>query len=120
MFAEAIGVAFQIQDDILDITSSGDGRKKFGKPIGNDIKEGKVKMTSRKTGKSTTLKQGQVAHMLKADGKVRKGPHPQSREVTQPNEPKFAEEDKPQPKVADANPAKQPKAKPVKAGGRKK
>jgi len=40
-FAEAIGIAFQIQDDILDIISSGEERKKFGKAAGNDIKEGK-------------------------------------------------------------------------------
>jgi len=40
-FAESIGVAFQIQDDILDIVSSGKDRKRFGKAIGNDIKEGK-------------------------------------------------------------------------------
>ncbi len=39
--AEAIGVAFQIQDDILDITLSGQERKDFGKSFGNDIKEGK-------------------------------------------------------------------------------
>jgi geranylgeranyl pyrophosphate synthase len=40
-FAETVGVAFQIQDDILDLVSSGKGREKFGKAIGNDIKEGK-------------------------------------------------------------------------------
>ena len=39
--AESIGVAFQIQDDILDIISSGADREKFGKSFGNDIKEGK-------------------------------------------------------------------------------
>jgi geranylgeranyl pyrophosphate synthase len=39
--AEAIGVAFQIQDDILDLTLKGKERKKFGKNFGNDIKEGK-------------------------------------------------------------------------------
>jgi geranylgeranyl pyrophosphate synthase len=39
--AETIGIAFQIQDDILDITLAGKGRKKFGKSFGNDIKEGK-------------------------------------------------------------------------------
>jgi len=32
------GVAFQLQDDILDLTSQ---EKKFGKPIGSDIREGK-------------------------------------------------------------------------------
>ena len=39
--AEAIGVAFQIQDDILDIALKGEDRKAFGKAFGNDIKEGK-------------------------------------------------------------------------------
>lgn len=39
--AEAIGVAFQVQDDILDISLSGKERTKFGKSFGNDIKEGK-------------------------------------------------------------------------------
>ncbi|MDI6591477.1 MAG: polyprenyl synthetase family protein [Patescibacteria group bacterium] len=39
--AEAIGIGFQIQDDILDIILEGKERKKFGKSFGNDIKEGK-------------------------------------------------------------------------------
>jgi geranylgeranyl pyrophosphate synthase len=39
--AEAIGVAFQIQDDILDITLVGKEREKFGKVFGQDIKDGK-------------------------------------------------------------------------------
>ncbi len=39
--AEAIGIAFQIQDDILDLSLIGEERKKFGKSFGNDIKEGK-------------------------------------------------------------------------------
>lgn len=37
--AESIGIGFQIQDDILDITSK--DRSKFGKSYGNDIHEGK-------------------------------------------------------------------------------
>lgn len=36
-FAESLGIAFQIQDDILDITSP----ESIGKEYGNDIKEGK-------------------------------------------------------------------------------
>jgi geranylgeranyl pyrophosphate synthase len=40
-FAESIGVAFQIQDDILDVALEGKEREKFGKVFGNDIKEGK-------------------------------------------------------------------------------
>ena len=39
-FAEAIGVAFQIQDDILDLTSKGFVEKKGG-VVGQDITEGK-------------------------------------------------------------------------------
>lgn len=37
-FAENIGLAFQIQDDLLDITAD---EKKFGKKIGGDLREGK-------------------------------------------------------------------------------
>lgn len=37
-FAEAIGVAFQIQDDLLNLTAS----KEYGKEIGGDISEGKI------------------------------------------------------------------------------
>jgi len=40
-FAQDIGIAFQIQDDILDVELSGKEREKFGKSFGNDIKEGK-------------------------------------------------------------------------------
>jgi len=39
--AETMGIAFQIQDDILDIALVGEERKGFGKAFGNDIKEGK-------------------------------------------------------------------------------
>ena len=39
--AGELGVAFQIQDDILDIELTGKDREKFGKSFGNDIKEGK-------------------------------------------------------------------------------
>jgi geranylgeranyl diphosphate synthase type II len=38
MFAENIGLAFQIQDDLLDIIAD---EKKFGKNIGGDLREGK-------------------------------------------------------------------------------
>jgi len=41
-FAESIGIAFQIKDDILDLESSGGG--KFGKAYGNDITEGKISL----------------------------------------------------------------------------
>jgi len=38
MFAKNIGLAFQIQDDLLDIIAD---EKKFGKKIGGDLREGK-------------------------------------------------------------------------------
>lgn len=38
-FGEQLGIAFQIRDDILDYT--GDSTL-FGKPVGNDLKEGKM------------------------------------------------------------------------------
>lgn len=37
-FAESCGIAFQLQDDILGVTST---EEKLGKPIGSDIREGK-------------------------------------------------------------------------------
>lgn len=37
-FAEKCGIAFQLQDDILGVTST---EEKLGKPIGSDIREGK-------------------------------------------------------------------------------
>jgi geranylgeranyl diphosphate synthase type I len=40
-FTQNIGIAFQIQDDVLDVELTGGEREKFGKSFGNDIKEGK-------------------------------------------------------------------------------
>lgn len=44
LMAKKVGIAFQIQDDILDI--EGD-ESVFGKPIGSDAKNGKVTMASK-------------------------------------------------------------------------
>ena len=59
-FAESIGIAFQIKDDILDLESKGGG--KFGKAFGNDITEGKISLpvvitlgTANKTDKSKLI-----------------------------------------------------------------
>lgn len=41
IFAESAGVAFQIKDDILDLTAD---QEKFGKQEGNDITEGKMSL----------------------------------------------------------------------------
>ena len=64
-FAEAIGVAFQIQDDILDIVSSGKDREKFGKSFGNDIKEGKrTLMVIHALNKATETDRKRLMHIL--------------------------------------------------------
>lgn len=39
IFAEKLGLAFQIKDDILDVTGD---EKKLGKPVGSDRKQGKT------------------------------------------------------------------------------
>lgn len=41
VFAERAGVAFQIQDDVLDLTADAQA---FGKPYGHDIQEGKISL----------------------------------------------------------------------------
>ena len=40
-FGLNMGIAFQLMDDLLDYTSS---EEKFGKPVGKDLKEGKITM----------------------------------------------------------------------------
>ena len=42
-YSKAIGLAFQIRDDLLDITST---LEELGKPIGSDCKEGKITFAS--------------------------------------------------------------------------
>jgi geranylgeranyl diphosphate synthase type I len=64
-FAEAIGVAFQIQDDVLDIISSGKAREKFGKSFGNDIKEGKrTLMVIHALHKASEIDRKRIIHAL--------------------------------------------------------
>lgn len=45
-FAETIGIAFQIQDDVLNLASGGESKKElggeYGKEVGGDISEGKI------------------------------------------------------------------------------
>lgn len=63
--AEAIGVGFQIQDDILDISLTGEERKKFGKSFGNDIKEGKrTLMVIRTLGKASKKDRKRLSEIL--------------------------------------------------------
>lgn len=36
------GICFQLRDDILDYTADGEGEKTLGKPVGQDMREGKL------------------------------------------------------------------------------
>jgi octaprenyl-diphosphate synthase len=64
---EAIGIAFQIRDDILDYLGKSD---KTGKPIGGDIKEKKITLPLiHALGKTTTAKREAIVTILKSDRK---------------------------------------------------
>ena len=71
-FAESIGVAFQIQDDLLNV--SGDPEKFVGKDIGDDITEGKRSLmvihTLQKAGKEDANRLNEILEMHTTDKKL--------------------------------------------------
>ena len=60
-FAVPIGVAFQIQDDILGIFGD---EQKIGKPVGSDIREGKQTLLVVRALKNATKSQKEILHSL--------------------------------------------------------
>lgn len=60
-FAVPVGVAFQIQDDILGIFGD---EKKIGKPVGSDIREGKQTILVVRALKNSNRKQKEVLNKL--------------------------------------------------------
>lgn len=62
-FGEALGMAFQIRDDMLDYTST----DKIGKPAGNDLREGKITLPLLAVfEQSTPERQAELTALLKA------------------------------------------------------
>jgi geranylgeranyl pyrophosphate synthase len=72
-FAESIGVAFQMQDDILDLTGTEFAKKKGG--LGQDITEGKRTLMVIRTLKTAALKDRkrliEILNMHTSDQKLR-------------------------------------------------
>lgn len=61
-FAERAGIAFQLQDDVLGLTGS---EQKLGKPVGNDLREGKrTLIITRAWGRATGAERAQLAGVL--------------------------------------------------------
>ena len=72
-FAESIGVAFQMQDDILDLTGQEFAKKKGG--VGQDITEGKrslmVIYTLKKANSADKKRLIEILNMHTSDQKLR-------------------------------------------------
>lgn len=68
-YGEAIGIAFQIRDDIFDYTSRS---SLIGKPVGNDIKEKKVTLPLIYSLKNSTDKEKSSIIKLIKRGKLKK------------------------------------------------
>jgi geranylgeranyl pyrophosphate synthase len=69
-FVETIGIAFQIQDDVLNLTAGEEGKKdlggEYGKEIGGDVSEGKITLmvihALKNSPKKTRLKEILAMH----------------------------------------------------------
>lgn len=67
-YAEAQAVAFQITDDLLDIRHAMESAGRFGKPMGNDIEEGKMTLiTIHALDQADAEDRARLAEILAAD-----------------------------------------------------
>jgi heptaprenyl diphosphate synthase len=63
-YGERIGVAFQLSDDLLDITSDGDG---FGKTPGTDLREGVITLPALHARRSSDPADARLIELLAGD-----------------------------------------------------
>jgi octaprenyl-diphosphate synthase len=70
-FAWNLGMAFQLVDDILDFTSS---EKMLGKPVGNDLREGKVTLPLIHALSHATPEERKLVETVLADGNYEQVP----------------------------------------------
>jgi octaprenyl-diphosphate synthase len=70
-FAWNLGMAFQLVDDILDFTSS---EKMLGKPVGNDLREGKVTLPLIHALSNATAEERKLVETVLADGNYEQVP----------------------------------------------
>ncbi len=70
-FAWNLGMAFQLVDDILDFTSS---EKMLGKPVGNDLREGKVTLPLIHALSLATAEERKLVETVLADGNYEQVP----------------------------------------------
>jgi octaprenyl-diphosphate synthase len=70
-FAWNLGMAFQLVDDILDFTSS---EKMLGKPVGNDLREGKVTLPLIHALSQATGEERKLVETVLADGNYEQVP----------------------------------------------
>ncbi|BDC49453.1 octaprenyl diphosphate synthase [Bryobacterales bacterium F-183] len=70
-YAWNLGMAFQLVDDILDFTSS---EKMLGKPVGNDLREGKVTLPLIYALAQATPEEAKLVETVLADGNYEQVP----------------------------------------------
>ena len=70
-FAWNLGMAFQLVDDVLDFTSS---EKMLGKPVGNDLREGKVTLPLIHALEQATAEERKLIESVLADGNYEQTP----------------------------------------------
>jgi octaprenyl-diphosphate synthase len=73
-FAWNVGFAFQLVDDMLDFTSH---EKVLGKPVGSDLREGKVTLPLIYALEEATAEERQLVATVLKDGNYDNAPFPQ-------------------------------------------